>query len=106
MKVKKGSLVAIVGKVGSGKSSLMAGLLNQMHKLIQIFKSFMFKLQSRGRHVDTKIKHNPPSTLKSEYFLKCRKIFKYSNIQDLQSSLVEVERSQFHTNLQDFLLLK
>jgi len=33
MKVKKGSLVAIVGKVGSGKSSLLAGLLNQMHKL-------------------------------------------------------------------------
>jgi ABC-type multidrug transport system fused ATPase/permease subunit len=33
MRVKKGSLVAIVGKVGSGKSSLLAGLLNQMHKL-------------------------------------------------------------------------
>ena len=33
MRVKKGSLVAIVGNVGSGKSSLLAGLLNQMHKL-------------------------------------------------------------------------
>ena len=33
LKVKRGALVAIVGKVGSGKSSLLAGLLNQMHKL-------------------------------------------------------------------------
>ena len=33
MKVKKGSLVAIVGKVGSGKSSLISGLLGEMHKL-------------------------------------------------------------------------
>ena len=33
MKVKKGKLVAICGKVGSGKSSLLAGLLGEMHKL-------------------------------------------------------------------------
>ena len=33
IKVKKGSLVAIVGKVGSGKSSFFSGLVNQMHKL-------------------------------------------------------------------------
>ena len=33
MEVKKGRLVAICGKVGSGKSSLLAGLLGEMHKL-------------------------------------------------------------------------
>ena len=33
MEVKKGKLVAICGKVGSGKSSLLAGLLGEMHKL-------------------------------------------------------------------------
>ncbi len=31
LKVKKGSLVAIVGNVGTGKSSLLAGLVNEMH---------------------------------------------------------------------------
>ena len=33
LKVKKGSLVAVVGKVGSGKSSLLNALLGEMHKL-------------------------------------------------------------------------
>jgi ATP-binding cassette, subfamily C (CFTR/MRP), member 1 len=33
IKVKKGSLVAIVGNVGTGKSSLLAGLVNEMHIL-------------------------------------------------------------------------
>nr|UOU03338.1 ATP-binding cassette subfamily C1-7 [Brachionus rubens] len=31
--VKKGELVAVIGKVGSGKSSLLSGLLGEMHKL-------------------------------------------------------------------------
>ena len=38
LKVKKGSLVAICGKVGSGKSSLLFGLVNQMHKLNELGK--------------------------------------------------------------------
>jgi ABC-type multidrug transport system fused ATPase/permease subunit len=33
MEVKQGKLVAIVGHVGSGKSSLISGLLGEMHKL-------------------------------------------------------------------------
>jgi ATP-binding cassette, subfamily C (CFTR/MRP), member 1 len=33
IKVKKGSLVAIVGNVGTGKSNLLAGLVNEMHTL-------------------------------------------------------------------------
>lgn len=33
LEVKKGKLVAIVGPVGSGKSSLVSGLLGEMHKL-------------------------------------------------------------------------
>jgi ABC-type multidrug transport system fused ATPase/permease subunit len=35
LEVKKGKLVAIVGQVGSGKSSLLFGLLGEMHKLNQ-----------------------------------------------------------------------
>ena len=31
--IKKGQLVAVVGKVGAGKSSLLSGLLGEMHKL-------------------------------------------------------------------------
>ena len=30
--IKKGELIAIVGTVGSGKSSLLSGLLGEMHK--------------------------------------------------------------------------
>ena len=33
LKVKKGELVAVIGKVGSGKSSLISALLGEMHKL-------------------------------------------------------------------------
>ena len=33
LEVAKGKLVAIVGQVGSGKSSLISGLLGEMHKL-------------------------------------------------------------------------
>lgn len=33
MNVKKGSLIAVVGKVGSGKSSLLSALLGEMEKL-------------------------------------------------------------------------
>lgn len=33
IEIKKGKLIAIVGKVGSGKSSLLSGFLGEMHKL-------------------------------------------------------------------------
>ncbi|CAF1155208.1 unnamed protein product, partial [Brachionus calyciflorus] len=33
LEVKKGKLVAVVGSVGSGKSSLLSGLLGEMNKL-------------------------------------------------------------------------
>lgn len=33
LRVKKGQLVAIIGKVGSGKSSLMSAIIGEMHKL-------------------------------------------------------------------------
>lgn len=33
LNVKKGKLVAVVGQVGSGKSSLLSGILGEMHKL-------------------------------------------------------------------------
>ncbi len=33
MDIKQGSLVAVVGSVGSGKSSLMAAMLGEMEKL-------------------------------------------------------------------------
>lgn len=33
LKIKKGSLTAVVGSVGAGKSSLLSAFLGEMHKL-------------------------------------------------------------------------
>ena len=33
LKVKEGSLVAVVGQVGSGKSSLISAILGEMHRM-------------------------------------------------------------------------
>jgi ABC-type multidrug transport system fused ATPase/permease subunit len=42
--VKKGQLVAVVGAVGSGKSSLLSGLLGEMH-LRQVHTMFPFRFE-------------------------------------------------------------
>ncbi|KAG2406582.1 ABC transporter C family member 4 [Vigna angularis] len=49
LKIKKGELTAIVGTVGSGKSSLLASILGEMHKIsgkVRVFGSVAYVAQT------------------------------------------------------------
>ena len=46
IKVQKGSLVAIVGTVGSGKSSILSAILGEMHKTRGTIQVQVIRMQS------------------------------------------------------------